>query len=48
MPMNTRRFVFTMTAAAGGLLAALSFSTATARADDWAIGPADGFAAPVL
>jgi hypothetical protein len=38
MPMNTRRFMFALTAAAGGLLAALSFSTATARADDWSIG----------
>jgi hypothetical protein len=48
MPMKTRPYLFVMTAAAGGLLAALSFSTATARADDWAIGPADGFPAPDL
>jgi hypothetical protein len=48
MPMKTRRYMFAFTAAAGGLLAALSFSTATARADDWAIGPADGFPAPDL
>jgi|GEM_PF-4655121 hypothetical protein len=48
MPMNTHRFMFALTAAAGGLLAALSFSTATARADDWTIGPAVGFVAPDL
>jgi hypothetical protein len=49
MSMTIRRSMFALTAAAAGLLAALSFSTATARADDWTIGDAgDAFPSPDL
>jgi hypothetical protein len=48
MQLTIRRSMFAFTAAAGGLLAALSISTATAHADDWAIGPVDGLAPPEL
>jgi hypothetical protein len=47
--MNTHRFMFALTAAAAGFLACLSFSTATARADDWTISSAgDAFPSPDL
>jgi hypothetical protein len=48
--MNKHRFMFALTAAAAGLLAALSFSTANGRADVSTIGDASalGFTPPDL
>jgi hypothetical protein len=49
MPTNTHRFMFAFTTTAAGLLAALSFSIATARADEWTIGGAgDPFPSPTV